>query len=112
VGAFAGPAVGGIVLAAWGVGAAFVLTAVTYLWSSLMVARLDVTSGAADTAADEEGADGGYLAGFRAIAASKGLRVIVLLYACQTVVAGAMRVLVVVAALQLLSLGSGGVGWL
>jgi predicted MFS family arabinose efflux permease len=111
VGAFAGPAVGGIVLAAWGVGAAFVLTAVTYLWSSLMVARLDVTSGAAG-AADEEDADGGYLAGFRAIAASKGLRVIVLLYACQTVVAGAMGVLVVVAALQLLSLGSGGVGWL
>jgi MFS family permease len=35
-----------------------------------------------------------------------------LLYAAQTVVAGAMGVLVVVAALRLLSLGSGGVGWL
>jgi MFS family permease len=93
VGAFAGPAVGGIVLAGWGVGAAFVLTAVTYLWSAIMVARLDVPDAPA-------------------IASTKGLRVIVLLYAAQTVVAGAMGVLVVVAALRLLSLGSGGVGWL
>ena len=112
VGAFVGPAVGGLVLAAWGVGAAFVLTAVTYLWSALMVARLAVPSGAAGTAADEEEADRGFLAGFRAIVATKGLRVIVLLYASQTVVAGAMGVLIVVAALRLFSLGSGGVGWL
>lgn len=112
VGAFAGPALGGLVLAGWGVGAAFVLTAATYLWSAVMVARLDVPSGAAGTADDDEEADGGFLAGFRAIAATKGLRVIVLLYASQTVVAGAMGVLVVVAALRLLSLGSGGVGWL
>ena len=114
VGAFAGPAIGGLVLAGWGVGAAFVLTAVTYLWSAVMVARLNVPSGAAITAADdeEEEADGGFLAGFRAIAATKGLRVVVLLYASQTVVAGAMGVLVVVTALRLLTLGSGGVGWL
>jgi MFS family permease len=71
-----------------------------------------VAGGAAATSADEEEAARGYLAGFRAIGATKGLRVIVLLYASQTVVAGAMGVLVVVAALQLLSLGSGGVGWL
>jgi MFS family permease len=113
VGAFAGPAVGGIVLAGWGVGAAFVLTAVTYLWSAVMIARLDVPRGAPATETeDEDETHGGFLAGFRAIAATKGLRVIVLLYAAQTVVAGAMGVLVVVAALRLLSLGSGGVGWL
>ena len=113
VGAFAGPAIGGLVLATWGVGAAFVLTAVTYLWSAVMVARLDVRSEVATSAADEqETTHEGFLAGFRAIAATKGLRVIVLLYAAQTVVAGAMGVLVVVAALRLLSLGSGGVGWL
>jgi predicted MFS family arabinose efflux permease len=114
VGAFAGPAIGGVVLATWGVGAAFTLTAVTYLWSAMMVARLDVQSEAAVTqAADEQAATHeGFFAGFRAIAATKGLRVIVLLYAAQTVVAGAMGVLVVVAALRLLSLGSGGVGWL
>ena len=113
VGAFAGPAVGGLVLAGFGVGAAFVVTAVTYLWSALMVARLDVPSDATIRSdGDEDEADGGFLAGFRAIGATKGLRVIVLLYASQTVVAGAMGVLVVVAALRLLSLGSGGIGWL
>ena len=115
VGAFAGPAVGGIVLAAWGIGAAFVLTAVTYLWSAVMVARLSIPRDApavVDDDDDEAEAHDGFLAGFRAIASTKGLRVIVLLYAAQTVVAGAMGVLVVVAALKLLSLGSGGVGWL
>ena len=115
VGAFAGPAVGGLVLAGFGIGAAFVLTAVTYLWSAVMVARLDVPSAAtirSDEDEEEEEVDGGFLAGFRAISATKGLRVIVLLYAAQTVVAGAMGVLVVVAALRLLSLGNGGIGWL
>jgi predicted MFS family arabinose efflux permease len=113
VGAFAGPAVGGLVLAGWGIGAAFVVTAVTYLWSAVMVARLDVPRDApAETLDEPEPDHAGFLAGFRAIAATKGLRVIVLLYAAQTVVAGAMGVLVVVAALKLLSLGSGGVGWL
>jgi MFS family permease len=112
VGAFAGPAVGGIVLAGWGIGAAFVLTAVTYLWSAVMVARLDVPRDAPSVVGDDEEAHEGFLAGFRAIASTKGLRVIVLLYAAQTVVAGAMGVLVVVSALKLLSLGSGGVGWL
>ena len=115
VGAFAGPAVGGIVLAGWGIGAAFVLTAVTYLWSAVMVARLSIPRDApvvVEGEDDESDAHEGFFAGFRAIASTKGLRVIVILYAAQTVVAGAMGVLVVVAALRLLSLGSGGVGWL
>jgi predicted MFS family arabinose efflux permease len=112
VGAFAGPAIGGLVLAGWGIGAAFVVTAVTYLWSAAMVARLDVPRDAAANELEESDTDEGFLAGFRAIASTRGLRVIVLLYAAQTVVAGAMGVLVVVAALRLLSLGSGGVGWL
>jgi predicted MFS family arabinose efflux permease len=112
VGAFAGPAIGGLVLAGWGIGAAFVVTAVTYLWSAAMVARLDVPRDAAANELEESDTHEGFLAGFRAIASTRGLRVIVLLYAAQTVVAGAMGVLVVVAALRLLSLGSGGVGWL
>ncbi len=112
VGAFAGPAVGGIVLASLGVGAAFVLTSVTYLWSAAMIMRLRVERDAPLAAEEETLTHEGFLAGFRAIAATKGLRLIVLLYAAQTVVAGAMGVLVVVSALRLLSLGNGGVGWL
>ena len=112
VGAFAGPAVGGIVLASLGVGAAFVLTSVTYLWSAAMIMRLRVERDAPLAAEEEALTHEGFLAGFRAIAATKGLRLIVVLYAAQTVVAGAMGVLVVVSALRLLSLGNGGVGWL
>jgi MFS family permease len=112
VGAFAGPAVGGIVLASLGVGAAFVLTSVTYLWSAAMIVRLRVERDAPLAAEEEPVSHEGFLAGFRAIAATRGLRLIVFLYAAQTVVAGAMGVLVVVSALRLLSLGNGGVGWL
>jgi MFS family permease len=112
IGAFAGPAVGGIVLASLGVGAAFVLTSVTYLWSAAMIVRLRVERDAPLAAEEEPASHEGFLAGFRAIAATRGLRLIVLLYAAQTVVAGAMGVLVVVSALRLLSLGNGGVGWL
>ena len=113
VGAFAGPAVGGIVLAACGIGAAFVLTSVTYLWSAVMVARLDVPRDAPSVAGGGRRwrTRGSSPASVRS-PPTKGLRVIVLLYAAQTVVAGAMGVLVVVSALQLLSLGNGGVGWL
>jgi hypothetical protein len=51
-------------------------------------------------------------AGFRAVLADRNLRVIMGLFGAQTVVAGAMGVLVVVTALQLLDLGTAGVGWL
>jgi hypothetical protein len=52
------------------------------------------------------------LAGFRAVLADRNLRVIMGLFGAQTVVAGAMGVLVVVTALRLLDLGTAGVGWL
>jgi len=97
IGAFAGPALGGVVLAAWGIGAAFVVTVATFLWSALMVARLTPPR-VADEEGEASGADEhGLLGGFKAIASTPGLRVVVGLYAAQTVVAGAMGVLVVVA---------------
>jgi hypothetical protein len=52
------------------------------------------------------------LAGFRAVLSDRNLRVIMGLFGAQTVVAGAMGVLVVVSALRLLDLGTAGVGWL
>jgi cyclic nucleotide-binding protein/MFS transporter len=51
-------------------------------------------------------------AGFKAIAVERRLRVVIGLYAAQTVVAGALGVLVVVTALDLLDQGESGVGLL
>jgi MFS family permease len=51
-------------------------------------------------------------AGFTTIASDPGLRVIVLLYGAQTLVAGALNVLIVVSALELLDLGEAGIGFL
>lgn len=115
VSGFVGPAAGGVVLATWGVGAALLLTIATYLWSAVLVAG--VRPERAVEPADDADAPRGHwraeaLAGFRAVLAEPRLRLVVGLYSAQTVVAGAMGVLVVVAALRLFALGIGGVGWL
>ena len=116
VGSFAGPAIGGLVLAATSIGVAFLVAAATFVWSALLVARIrserlplpDVP--AAHHEPSSRGREA--FAGFRAVAAGPELRVIVGLYTAQTLVAGAAAVLVVVMALRLLDLGSAGVGYL
>jgi MFS family permease len=114
VGSFIGPALGGLALAAWGVGPTLLLTVGTYIWSALMVVRVHPDRSA--VVPREETAPGSAVAeafaGFRAVLADRNLRVIMGLFGAQTVVAGAMGVLVVVTALQLLDLGTAGVGWL
>lgn len=113
VAAFAGPAIGGLVLSVWGVGAALLLTVATYVWSASLVARVRPERGpAAVPEVKPASRRSEALAGFRTVLAEPALRVIIGLYGAQTVVAGAMGVLVVVAALRLFDLGSGGVGWL
>ena len=114
VGSFVGPALGGLALAAWGVGPALLLTVVTYVWSGLMVLRVRPDRSAVVPREDAEvsSAVGEALAGFRAVLSDRNLRVIMGLFGAQTIVAGAMGVLVVVTALRLLDLGTAGVGWL
>jgi len=113
VGSFVGPALGGLALAAWGVGPALLLTVATYVWSGLMVLRVHPErTPVAPSEPTESSALAEALAGFRAVLADRNLRVIMGLFGAQTVVAGAMGVLVVVTALRLLDLGTAGVGWL
>lgn len=117
---FAGPAIGGLVLGAWGVAPALAVTAATYLWSALLILRVrparraeaHATPAPATVAAEPAPFLGELFAGFRTVASDSRLRVLVGLYGAQAVVAGAMGVLVVVAALRLLHMGSSGVGWL
>jgi MFS family permease len=112
IGIFAGPALGGILLASFSVSTVFLVTVGTYLWSAGMLLRITVDS-VPDPA---ERGRGGFLgestAGFRAIWHEPRLRLIVALYSAQTVVAGAVGVLIVVAAFDLLDLGNSGLGFL
>jgi MFS family permease len=106
-----GPALGGILLAVSNVWVVFVVTAATFLWSALMLAPLLRASEPPLTHERprllEEAT-----AGFRAIGSDPRLRLVVGLFGAQTLVNGAFGVLVAVSALQLLDLGSGGVGYL
>jgi MFS family permease len=60
----------------------------------------------------EEGPLQEVASGFQTVAANRGLRLVVLLLAASTLIEGAVDVLVVVVAIQLLDLGGAGVGWL
>jgi MFS family permease len=111
VGYFAGPALGGVILAVSNVETVFALTAAAFLWSALMLAliRKHVT----EPPHEARGSRGHEaLAGFRTIWHDSRLRLIVGLFACQTLVYGAFVVLTAVAAIRLLGLGSPGIGYL
>jgi MFS family permease len=111
VGFFLGPALGGLLLTVTSVGTVFAATAALFLWSALVLSRISADS-QGDPSAEVESIGREALAGFRAILGERRLRLVVGLYGAQTLVAGIMRVLVVVTALQILDLGPAGVGFL
>jgi hypothetical protein len=75
----------------------------------LLVARIEV----AGAPVHEDGAASHrLLAGWRTIASEPRLRVVIGLFSIQTLVAGIFNVLVVAIAVELLGLGTAGVGWL
>jgi MFS family permease len=111
IGSFAGPALGGLLLAATSAGVVFAATAGAFLWSALLVLRIRGGNGESEAAANE-GLLRQALAGFKAIGSEPRLRLLVGLYGAQTLVAGALNVLIVVAALELLDLGRSGPGLL
>jgi len=109
VGMFAGPALGGVLLAASGPTAVFGVTASAFLWSAMCLLRIP-----RDPVPKREPAPvaSALLAGFRTIGSTPELRVVVGLTGAQTLVAGALEVLLVVVALRLLDTGDSGVGWI
>jgi predicted MFS family arabinose efflux permease len=115
VGTFAGPAIGGVLLATAGTGTVFALDAATFVWSLLLVAAIsapdDNPQGTAGAGAPE-GLAGEVLAGFRVVGRDRRLRLIIGLFGAQTIVSGAISVLIVVMAIDLLTLGNSGVGTL
>jgi len=107
---FAGPALGALLLVAAGTGTVFAITAGLALAAALIVARI---AHAGEPAAESDAHPAHtLLAGWHSIAQDGGLRVLVGLFTAQTVVAGMLNVLVVVVAIEVLDLGTSGVGWL
>ena len=112
-GIFAGPALGGALLAVSSTGVVFVVTAATLLWSALLIARIKSPTGSRDDDGEQDsrGIVRAAFAGFRAVAGDTRLRLLVGLYGVATLVAGVLDVLVVPTALELLDLGEPGVGY-
>ncbi len=110
VGLFAGPALGALLLVVAGSGTVLAVTAGLSIFAVLLVARI----GHRGEPTEEASAPRTHtlLAGWRAILSEPGLRVVVGLFAAQTFVSGMLNVLVVVLAIELLDLGTAGVGWL
>jgi MFS family permease len=115
VGTFLGPALGGLLLAVTSPAVVFGANAATFLWSALLVLGLRRHDPPRPRpAAEAGGGDGssGVMAGIVTIVREPNLRTLVGLYAAQTLVAGALNVLVVVTAFELLDLDDAGVGLL
>jgi len=111
IGAFAGPALGGILLAATDVGTVFLAMVGALIWSTVLISRLH-PSERPEPPGEHRGALAEAVAGFRVLAKEPDARVIVSLYSCQTFMDGALRVLMVVTALDLLGIGNSGLGFL
>jgi MFS family permease len=113
IGTFLGPALGGLLLAVSSTEVVFAANGLTFLWSAVLVLGLrglEPPREPREAAADEQEVD--MLAGIGTIVREPTLRTLVGLYAAQTLVAGALNVLVVVTSFELLDLDDAGVGLL
>jgi MFS family permease len=109
VGIFAGPALGGLLLAVSGSGTVFLVTAGLTLWSAVLVASIQSYP---QERREPEAVTDELLAGARTIVRDRRLRLLVGLFSAQTFVDGMLNVLIVVIALELLDTGRAGVGFL
>ena len=110
VGMFAGPALGGGLLAVSGPAAVFAVDGGCLLWSALNVLRVPRDARPSSPTRPRVGEQ--LTAGFRAVAREPGLRVVVGLTAAFMFTFGAFEVLLVVSALRLLHTDNAGLGWL
>ena len=115
VGMFAGPALGGILLAVTNIQTVFIVNGISFLWSMLFVLGLPSGKVAAQETREAPEAEGFVRhasAGFRVILGDRNLRLLIGLFCAQCVVAGASAVFIVTIGLDLLDIGQAGVGYL
>jgi MFS family permease len=113
VGVFAGPALGAFLIAFAGYATTFTVVAATFAWSALFVLRISSAVPERSAEADEETEHGGLrslAAGFVTVGREPRLRLLIGLYDAQCFVAGALGVLVVATAIDLIGIGNAGVG--
>jgi len=110
VGMFAGPAIGGILLALSGPPAVFALNGALFVWSAVFV--LLVPRDRPPQRSERPRFLPELKEGFATVLRRPALRVIIGLSTAQTTVEGAVEVLLVVLAIRLLDSGNAGVGWL
>jgi MFS family permease len=110
---FAGPTLGGLLLAWTNTGVVFAVTSIAFVWSALMIARIGTRERAegGDQPTGEHVARS-VLAGLAAIGRDGDLRALMALVAAPAVVYGFLNVLLVATALDVLELGRAGVGYL
>ncbi len=112
---FAGPGIGGLLLAVSGSDTTFAVCALLLVLSAGLVALVPEPAAEPDTSAEEvrgESALRMATAGFRELASTPLLATVVGVYALQAMVAGALGVFTVVLALEQLHIGNAGVGYL
>ena len=112
---FAGPGIGGLLLAVSGSDTTFAVCALLLVLSAGLVALVPEPAAEPDSSADEvrgESAVRMATAGFRELASTPLLATVVGVYALQAMVAGALGVFTVVLALEQLHIGNAGVGYL
>ena len=116
VGVFVGPALGAFLIALSGYTASFAAVAAMFAWSALFVVRISAGARPASVQPSAAGGENGkqglrsLLDGFRTIAHEPRLRLLIGLYDAQCFVAGALGVLIVATAIDLLGIGNAGVG--
>jgi len=111
-GVLLGPLLGALLLHDTSVGIVFVAAAGAYLASALLLLEVPVPEGGTSTGGERHTLLSGVGVSVRSVAADRDARVIVALYGAQSLAVGALNVLIVVSALQLLGLGQSGVGLL
>ncbi len=110
VGMFAGPALGGVLLALSGPAAVFAFTGALTLWSVAFVLRIPRDQPPAPPERPHLMTE--LTAGFTTVLQKPALRVVVGLSSAQALIDGAIEVLLVVLALRLLHGGNATLGWL
>jgi MFS family permease len=109
-GTLIGPALAGLLLAVADDAVVFVVTAAVYVVGAVLVSGIRTDPPPA-TAYRLESDDRAF-AGFRALRDEPHPRLLVTMFAAQTLVRGSLNVLIVVAAINLLEIGAPGVGYL
>jgi MFS family permease len=112
LGTLAGPALGAILLATADAASLFGACAGVYFVAAVLLSRIRLDEQVRSPTPRVESLVAELLGGFRALERERGAALLIMLFALQAMVRGALNVLLVVVAFRLLDIGESGVGFL